>query len=631
MWNLLKITGRILKALFWSALIVALTLVLLLYLVGRDFPAPVLHQLEDALSSDDLYIRIGRMKFSLDHGICLQHVKALPKRYTGGPLLAADEITLDLTLWPQTPLTQRIRSVNITNLSMPALPSKNNDHPLSMPELPDLAPFPLTLNQVDILGIKAQQFSAQVDVNPTQIAVRDILIKWPKTTHDMSIEGNVILDMTKGSVAGSVKGEALPENLLPLFHILKARGAIEQIECFSDLSKPVKASYSFDVDIATTDFSMRLDLDVGPCAYRHVPLSYAKGTLGIYGTNIFTTVVIDPLDARTQNDEPISGALTYREETEGLDIKATTTMAIDPFVSIINVLNHGELNTIRCKVPPHLAVNGVVALSLDKSHVTNDLSGTIALDGGTILNFSVNAMTSDFQMQGHQAYFRNVTGHSASGGKLAGEVTFSFPNYAATATIFNTQILLDDVELSDISEAFNVTNERAGLVSGKIQLDGTTYGNTMASLGGKGHVDIKKGVINRMKLFAGLTGYLSRNIPGVSSLVNQSTGSMDFTIEKGILATDNLLIEGDLFSLKGHGTYNMNTDKLDFTVRVSIFRQKTIAGRIVRLVTLPFSRLLLEFKVFDSLENPNWTYVNIIERITDGLSDISEATPNPKP
>lgn len=144
-------------------------------------------------------------------------------------------------------------------------------------------------------------------------------------------------------------------------------------------------------------------------------------------------------------------------------------------------------------------------------------------------------------------------------------------------------------------------------------------------------MNIRDGVINRMKLFAGLTDYLSRTIPGISSLVNQSSGSMDFTIRDSVLHTDNLLLEGDIFSISGRGTYNIATDKLDFTIRANIFKQKTIAGRITRLVTLPFTRLLLEFKVFGSLENPDWSYVNIIEKITEGLSGKAESADTSAP
>jgi hypothetical protein len=144
-------------------------------------------------------------------------------------------------------------------------------------------------------------------------------------------------------------------------------------------------------------------------------------------------------------------------------------------------------------------------------------------------------------------------------------------------------------------------------------------------LAGEGHVTIRNGVIHRMKIFAGLTDYLTRTVPGISSLVDQSSGSMDFTIRDGVLHTDNLLLEGNIFSISGKGTYNIATDKLDFTVRANIFKQKTIAGRISRLITLPFTRLLLEFKVFGELENPDWSYVSIIEKITEGLAKPEQA------
>jgi hypothetical protein len=71
------------------------------------------------------------------------------------------------------------------------------------------------------------------------------------------------------------------------------------------------------------------------------------------------------------------------------------------------------------------------------------------------------------------------------------------------------------------------------------------------------------------------------------------------------------------------GSCNLENDKLDFVVRANLFKQKTIAGRIIRLVTLPFNRLLLEFKLFGTLDTPEWSYANIIEKITDGIADIS--------
>ncbi len=631
MWKLFKIVGWILKTIFWLLVTLLVVLLIILYILERDVPTPIVRRIETAISTDDIHVRIDRITFSLRSGLRFHRIKALPKHTAEGALMAADEITVDFSLLPHTPLYERIRGVTIKNISVPALPPSHPDRPSTPkndPVLPDLAPFPLIVENTDILGIKTRHLSAMVDFNDKAIEITDVSIQWPETrAYSMSVEGQVTIDFAKKLVFGHAKGQAFPENLLTLFHVIHTRGAIRQIDCFSKLERPVNADYTFDANIDNKDFTMILALDVGPCSYRDVPMEFAKGTLGIYSTNIYTDVVIEPLEAKSAAGEPLSGRLAYREKEDSLEIKASTAMDTGPLFNIINILNHGELERIRCAVPPNINAQGVIALSSTESRVTNDLSGKISLGEGSILNFHVKDMLGDFTLKNYSARFDNVTGLSMSGGKVSGDIVFSFPDYAATSTVFTSNIAVNDVGIEEFSKAFNVTNTRAGLISGNITISGSTHKNTIASLSGSGSARVRDGVINRMKLFAGFTDYLSHTIPGISSLVNQSSGSMDFTIRDGVLTTENMLIEGDIFSIKGRGTYNLVTDKLDFVVRANIFKQKTIAGKITRLVTMPFTRLLLEFKVFGSLENPDWSYVNIIEKITEGISEMSPITP----
>jgi hypothetical protein len=637
MWKFLKVIGHLLRGLFWLVFILFLAGVVALYFLERGLPLSLLRRIEAAASTDDLHVRIERASFSLKNGVRLFRVKALPKRVADNALASADELALDIALAPGLDLGERLRGVTVKGLSMPALPPKRprDEPPGPEPSFPALASVPLTLENADILGIRADRLTATVSTSAKRIRVTDIAIHLPDPAerpsraadgdraaapHDLRVAGEVTVDLAARRVSGTAKGRAFPENLLPLFSVLKARGAVRQIVCFSKIARPVDAAYTFDVDIDTTDFAMRLDLDVGPCAYRDVPMAYARGTLGIYGTNIHTTVVIDPLETRTAAGAPLSGRLAYREETEGLEVEAATTMDTKPLFDILNILNHGELDRIRCAAPPTLSVGGAVALSSTESTITNDLTGTVALPAGTILNFEAKDATADFALSGHSARFLNVAGSSRTGGKLTGDIAFLFPGYAATATVFTANIRLHDVPLEDISQAFSATNDRSGLVSGTLVLAGPTHGRTVDHLSGEGHIRIHKGDLNRIKLFAGLTDYLSRNVPGISALVDQSNGSMDFTIEDGVLKTDNLLIEGKVFSITGRGTYDIAADKLDFTVRANVFKQKTLLGKVTRIVTIPFSRLLLEFKVFGSLDAPDWSYVNIIEKVTDALT-----------
>ena len=646
MWKFFKFIGAVVKAIFWLALVTVLAVFLILYFLEQNMPAPLVHRISDALSSDDYLFRIGRATYSLKSGLHLFQVKAFPKRVADTALLSADEITVAFSLQPQLALGERIRGVRIRNISMPSLPPKHavtnsiaaqaaqtTTQTVGKVEvhLPSIAPFPLIVEKASILGIEAERLSATVSMESPQISVTDVTILWPDKAFSMSVAGYVTVNFATRLVDGNVKGQAFPANILPLLVALHSRAAIKHINSFSKIERPVNAEAAFTVNIDNTDFSLLLTLDVGPCAYRSVPMKYAKGTLGAYGTNIYTTVVVGPLQAESSTG-PLAGKLVYREENESVAFDATASMDVHELATVVDILQHGELKPIVCDTPPTVTAKGLVAAD-KKSTITNDLAGHIDMPAGSIFKLPVRNVTSDFAVKGDSALFENVSGSSASGGKIAGNIAFFFPGGASASTLFTTRATFANVDLSDLERTFNLTtNARAGLVSGSVSLVGRAGNRTAASLAGDGKLRIRDGLLSRMPLFAGFTGYLARTIPGVSALVNQSSGSMDFTVEDGVLRTDNLLVEGDLFSMHGSGTCNLDTEALDFLVRANILKEKTWAGRITRLVTMPFTRLLLEFKVFGTLDKTDWSYVNIIEKITESISDISEqlkATPQP--
>ncbi len=627
MWKFLTFIGSVIKILFWLALVLVLAGIVFLYVLERDMPAPLVRRLSAEVSSDDYLVRIGRATFSLKSGLHLHHVKAFPKRVADSALVSVDEITIDVSLQPRVPLRERLLGVTLTNLSMPALPPKHPEKEKPEPVIPDLPPFSLTVLNPDILGIKANRLTATIDLADKRVAVTELAIQWPDKAFAMEVAGHVTLDLAARRVNGNAKGQALPGNIVPLLNVLKARAVVHQIDCFSKIERPINAEVTFDVNIDNTDFSLLLGLDVGPCNYRGVPMKYAKGPLAAYGTNIYTTAVIGPIQSESSTG-PFTGTLIYREENESLEIDAAAAMEQQQLMTIINILNHGELKPVQCYDAPRVSAKGVIALDT-RGSATNALTGHIAFDKGSIFHLQVNDMAGDFSIQGYTALFDKVAGTTASGGKLSGDIAFFFPDYAATSTVFTTHIALADTDLADLSRVFNVTNASAGRVSGKLTLNGHASDRTIPSLSGEGKINIRDGVLHRIRLFAGFTDYLARAIPGVSALVTQSSGSMDFTIRDGILRTESLLIEGDIFSIQGKGSCNLDTEALDFVMRANVFRQRTIAGRITHFVTLPFTRLLLEFKLLGTRDNPEWSYANIIEKITDGLSDL--ASPSARP
>ncbi len=649
MWKLFKLLGWAFKALTWLIFALAVAGLIALYILERGIPEPAVRRLSEACSSNAFICRIERATFSLKTGFRLHRVKLFPKRVADAALATVDEIVIDVALRPRLKPGERLRGVTLKNVRFPSLPpqptapegSPAASAPASAPadgapRWPSVAPFPLTLENADILGVRAERITAMVSVQEPRVCASQLVIQWPDKNFSMSVSGRVTADFATRVVAGDVKGQAFPGNILPLLRALRSRGAIKQIDCFTNIERPINADAQFDVNIDNSDFVLRLGLDVGPCAYRGVPMKFAKGSLCAYGTNIYTTVDVGPIQAESATG-PLAGRLVYREDGESLDLDVSSAMDLTHLVTIINILNHGQLKPVRCDTPPRVKASGIMALDSQKSTVTNCLTGTISFDEGSIFNMRVRNVTSDLKVDGYSALLGNISGASASGGNVAGNVSFSFPCYSSTATLFTARAALTGVDLSDLTPVFNITNTRAGTVSGSLLLHGTTHGRTMPSLSGEGHVSIRDGLLHRMPVFAGFTDYLASSIPGVSSLVNQSTGSMDFTVEGGILRTENLLIEGDLFSMQGRGSCNLDTEALDFIVRANIFKEKTFAGRITRLVTMPFTRLLLEFKVFGTIDSSDWSYVSIIEKITGGLSDLTDqlksapSEPSPKP
>ncbi len=142
-------------------------------------------------------------------------------------------------------------------------------------------------------------------------------------------------------------------------------------------------------------------------------------------------------------------------------------------------------------------------------------------------------------------------------------------------------------------------------------LSGPLQTNLTDRICGKGHIECRDGHLAQMRVFAGLTEYLANHVPGIASFVNQSQGSLDFTITNGLFRTDNISIDGGFFSIKAFGTYDIPKDKLDFTARLTLAKDDSFFSKLATPITWPFANLskkLFDFKIFGSLEKPEWKY-----------------------
>ena len=122
---------------------------------------------------------------------------------------------------------------------------------------------------------------------------------------------------------------------------------------------------------------------------------------------------------------------------------------------------------------------------------------------------------------------------------------------------------------------------------------------------------------NILKGFRGLLKEMPSAAPAVSWFTDTTQASCDYTIENGILKTDNVYIEGSLFSIKMYGSLDTTVDKLDFTVRVQFTKKDSIVGKLLHPLTWPFTKLLLEFRLTGSAGEPKWKYISVVDRVLE--------------
>jgi len=628
MWKLLKLIGKLIKATLVLALVLFIGGLLCLYVAERGLPDAVVQKIAERVSSDDVVFRIERITYSPRHGLTVHKLKAFPKPVTEGALVSAEEINVDFVLLSLAPLNDRIRSVTVKGFDLPALPPRpprDPDAPKPPPvprEInitpPELSPFELVLERPNILGLKPEKITATVASTRSQASATRLQATWPEHAGDIGITGDVTFDAPTKRIIGNAQGKTFPHLITPLLLGLRAQGVVKQMDFFQDFKKPITATYAVDLELTMVDYTMNIDLDVQDCTYHGVPIHRAKGVIVVTDTNnlVIADITLPVSELRSGS---VTGHLVYRDDNDSLTVDAQGALSKPDLIAVINILNKGELDHIECETPVNVRAKGIAATNLRKAGVTNDLHATLSFAQGSVLRIPLKDVSCDLHVYGHSACVDNIKATPVDGGQLEGQVHFAFPNYEATNTIFVAKLSATRASFSNLMCIGQPTNTLTGKLTGTASLAGSAHGNVLASLGGEGSAKVEDSVLAQMPLFAGLTAWLARNIPGISSVVNQSSAKLDFTMTDGVAVTKNMVVEGNVFSILLKGNYTPETDAVDMAVRVNILKEDTVAGWLARVITFPITRVLLEFKLSGTVANPEWAYVTFVEKLVDAI------------
>ena len=488
-------------------------------------------------------------------------------------------------------------------------------------EIPDVPSFSLTLIRPDVFGIAPERVVATVRTNPRRVEFDDVRVSWPDIDCAMSVNGSVYIDFDEQRFHAVARGEARQSHIRPLLVTLDVPSAISYMDAFTGVTEPVPVSASWDVNLLNNDFRMHLDLHPMLGRYNGVPMRRVDGELdlSVYtrGTNLNCVTTVGPLSALDPKGRTLDGRLVVAvtNDVTRLEFDAKSGLALKDILSIADCLNDGTLDCVSCETPPEITVAGT--LMPDPARQSgNDLHGTVAFKRGVFFESPVEDVAFSYSYVGDTISFDDISMRGKDGGRYTGKAKLHIPASDPDSASFSMAFACRDGSLGEIADALGGDfGGRHGVVNSEAEVTGPMSTNLYSHVNGRGRVRVTEGRLAQMKLFMGLTDYLAANVPGVASLVNQSQASVDYTITNGVFASNNIFIEGAVFSIKASGTYDIPADKLDFTVRLQLLKNDSFLGKLVHPVMFPFTKLLLEFKVTGSVDDPKWNYISVLDRI----------------
>lgn len=232
---------------------------------------------------------------------------------------------------------------------------------------------------------------------------------------------------------------------------------------------------------------------------------------------------------------------------------------------------------------------------------------------------SINVST---QIRGNTLNYKVVIGPIAAVGlheeNLDGTVVIEGVNGMNTVKIDARSSLPTDslLRIAGFEKSY-VGDEVVANTSCNIELAFPEEMTDIKDLRGRGHVEMREGQILKMRDFSGMLELLSTYLPGFSAITDVTQITGDFEVENGRLKSDNILIEGSALSIMMDGYYDFIKDELNYSVRAQFVRSDSSLSSFFHAVQWPFSKLLLEFRLTGTADNPQWRYVSVLDRVLE--------------
>ncbi len=343
-------------------------------------------------------------------------------------------------------------------------------------------------------------------------------------------------------------------------------------------------------------------------------------------------ISVGPIEIGFENKGSAKVNLAWYPETHATHVQAEADTNPEDLARVIWGKVPNILTNFTFQTTPNITAGG--RLMPDDFTEKTYISGKAKVAAATARSVPLQDVSFDFSLHGDDILdFTNITARAFDGG-FGGHVRVA--DYDNVPDI-DMNFALRGADCLKVRRHFlNSDLEGGGTLDAGLDLHGLADSDKLDTLHGSADMKIRGGNILRIPLFAGLTDFIGRNVPGVDLLVMQSDADVNCTLTNGLVSIDNIAVSGNLFSMVASGRCRINKEgtPIDMLAQLRFFHSQSLIGKLARLVTLPVSKMM-EFRVTGPIRNPEWSYIGVIDRIRsifwtrEDATKVKEEAPKP--
>jgi hypothetical protein len=272
--------------------------------------------------------------------------------------------------------------------------------------------------------------------------------------------------------------------------------------------------------------------------------------------------------------------------------------------------------------PPVVRGEGVIPF-----HGTGDADMHFDVNGGSFAwwKFKVPRITGKIDWVKERLTLQDIQTEFYRGAG-AGNAEFIFNPGEGTDFRFEANVTNADLHslMADLSAK---TNRLEGLLTAQVAI---TQANSVdwQSWQGRGHVNLRDGLVWEFPLFGILSPVLDSITPGLgSSRANE--GSAGFILTNGVISSDNLEIRSAIMRLQYWGAVDLK-GSVNAHAQAELLRDTWVIGRVLSLALWPVSKVF-EYKITGTLHEPKSEPIFFVPKIVflpfQALGAVKELIP----